>query len=346
VAKQRFAIVGCGSIESRHEEAFLRLGARAEVVATVDVNLDRARQSRDALGARKAVADYHDVLDDVDAALIALPHHLHHQVGMDFLRAGKHVLMEKPLAISEAQCLDLIHASADNDSVLLIGYVMRYNPLVMKLKDMIDNQELGDVFQVSIWTEQLTHRPDGDWINSAATLGGGQLFSHGCHYVDMLLWFLGAPVNGTHVSTNLGTEWMEREGTSNVSIEFANGALGYHFGTWGARGTTHRYAVHVHGTKGMAELDIHGGKLRLHDDDTIRTVMSSDRVTKKTGDQLIHFLDCIEQGIQPVNGGPASLQGLRVIWRLYEAEERGVVADLTGLGLDEPWDKPGLDRLP
>ena len=80
------------------------------------------------------------------------------------------------------------------------------------------------------------------------TLGGGQLFSHGCHYIDILLAWMGQPVSGTHLGTNFGTPWMEGEGTSNVSLKFANGALGYHFGTWGAKGTRLRYSFHAHCT--------------------------------------------------------------------------------------------------
>ena len=64
------------------------------------------------------------------------------------------------------------------------------------------------------------------------------------------------------------------------------------------------------------------------------------------GGELIHFIDCLDSGAIPRTDGPGSLQGLRVIWRLYEAERLGMMADLTGLGLDEPWDKAGLPDLP
>ena len=73
----------------------------------------------------------------------------------------------------------------------------------------------------------------------------GQLFSHGCHFIDILLHFLGEPVSGVHVDTNFGTPWMEREGTSDVSLRFASGAVGYHGGTWGAMGTRLGYAFHA-----------------------------------------------------------------------------------------------------
>lgn len=347
VEKHRLAVIGCGGMESTHEQALMGLRDRVDVVATVDKEIDRARNSANALGAPAAVADYREVLDEVDAVLVVLPHHLHYEVGMACLRAGKHVMMEKPLANTEAQCLDLIQAATECGRTLMTAYVMRFNPLVERLRELINDGTLGEVFQLSIWTEQLTRRPDGDWHNRAATLGGGQFFSHGCHYVDLLLWLLGEPLRGTHVGTRLGTEWLEKEGTSNVTIEFASGALGYHFGTWGARGSKLRYSMHAHGTHGMAELELRSGELRVHRADTIQTVLSADRNSKRAGAQLSHFLDCIEDGRQPLTDGPSSLQGLRVIWRLYEAEERGVMADLRGLGLDESQLlRPGLDRLP
>jgi predicted dehydrogenase len=344
VNKHRFAVIGCGGMESSHERAFLEMRDRVDVVATVDLELDRAKKAAEVLGAERAVSDYHEVLDDVDAVLVVLPHHLHHPVGIDCLRAGKHVMMEKPLAITEEECLGLIHTAREVDRVLMTAYVMRFHPLVVKLKQMIDDRELGDVFQISIWTEQLTRQ--GGWHNTAATLGGGQFFSHGCHYIDLLLWFLGSPVRGTHLGTRLGTEWMEKEGTSNVSLEFEGGALGYHFGTWGARGTKLRYSIHAHGTEGMAELELNAGILRMHKGDTIRTVQSDDRNSKKVAGELRHFLDSIDTGQPPLTDGPGSLQGLRVIWRLYEAETKNVVADLRGLALDAPWDRSGLGQLP
>ena len=114
---------------------------------------------------------------------------------------------------------------------------------------------------MSIWTEQLTQFGPDHWRSSAKNLGGGEFMSHGCHYVDILLWFLGRPVRGVHLGTNFGTPWMEKDGTSNAVIEFEGGQLGYHFGTWGARGTKLGYSFQAHCTEGMLEIDFQSGKL-------------------------------------------------------------------------------------
>jgi predicted dehydrogenase len=213
----RLGIIGCGGMESVHQRAYKELAGRLEVAGTADVVIGRARKTAELVGAELAVTDYRELLDSVDTCLIVLPHHLHHQAGLDCLNAGKHVLMEKPLANSESECLDLIRTAEKQERVLMTAYVMRYHPMVRRVKELIDAKVYGDVFQISIWTEQHTEREPGHWSRFASTLGGGQFFSHGCHYVDLLLWFLGSPVRGIHMGTNYGTPWMEKEGTSNVT---------------------------------------------------------------------------------------------------------------------------------
>ena len=353
----RLGLIGCGSMGSRHAEGFDQLGIRVRVTVAVDLEPRRARAVADQFPGCRAATDYRAVLDDVDGVLIALPHRLHHPAARFFLNAGKHVLLEKPMATTEEHCLDLIEASERANRVLMTAYVMRFNPLVIRMKDLLDQRAYGDVFQVSIWTEQFTRLPSQGGLTTVAWLGGGQLFSHGCHYIDILLWFLGRPVRGTHLGTNTGTPWMEREGTSHVAMEFEGGALGYHFGTWGARGTKLGYSFQAHCTEGMLEIDFESGQLLVHtrlrgeERAESRTEVLLDAsaslrpgatgtVRQELGrmariGELSHFVECVETGASPLTDGPGSLQGLRLIWRLYEAEEQDTVADLRGLGLDE-----------
>ena len=332
--KVRLGLIGCGGMSKSHLRRFHTLSSRMHLAAAADVVEERAAAVADEFDDIRVATDFHDILDDVDAVLLVLPHHLHDTIGVECLNAGKHVLLEKPMAITEEGCLQLIDAAGANDRTLMIAYCMRFHPLVARMKELLDEETYGTVFQVSIWTEQLTRHTEDNWHLDAAKLGGGQFFSHGCHYVDILLWYLGKPVRGTHLGTNFGTPWMEKEGTSNVAIEFEQGRLGYHFGTWGARGSRLRYSFHAHCTDGMLEADISGGRLIAHQGGEEKLLLEAES-GKHTENEMAHFLDCIETGRQPLTDGAGSLQGLRVIWRLYEAEERGSFADLSGLGLDE-----------
>jgi predicted dehydrogenase len=335
----RLGLIGCGGMGDVHRRAIQQLAGRATFTAAVDLDLVRAQETAAQLGCSLATTDYHEAIPAIDAAIVAVPHHLHYPVGMDLLAAGKHLLMEKPLANSEAECLDLIKGAEEAGVTLMVAYCMRFHPVVVEMERLLKAKSYGDLFQLSIWTEQHTEREPGSWIHRKATLGGGQLFSHGCHYIDILLAWMGDPEIGTHLGTNFGTPWMEGEGTSNVTLKFANGALGYHFGTWGARGTRLQYSFHAHCTEGMLEGQITQGRLLLHrgaeeDEPGTETVLFRTEPGKHVHNELIHFIECLERGQRPLTDGRRSLQSLRVIWKLYEAEEQGVVADLRGLGME------------
>ena len=349
----QMGMIGCGSMSGSHCAALQPLAARMRFSAFADIDLARAREAAARFPGAVAVADYHALFDAVDAVVIAVPHDLHYRIGLDCLQAGKHVMMEKPLALTEAECCALIAADRSPHPVLMLGYVMRHDPLWRRLGDYLREETFGTVFHVSVWTEQYTDTSRGAWLGEARRVGGGQLFSHGCHYIDLLLHWLGEPVCGTHIGTNLGTPWMEREGTSDVSLKFASGATAYHFGTWGARGSRLRYAVHAHCTEGMLELDHAEGTITLHrsrsggdlpalsalaapgetlDNPALAVVYRrAGEGGKAVVQQMSAFLDCIEQERKPEISASASLRSLRVIWKLYEAEEQMRVADLRGL---------------
>lgn len=346
--KIRLGVIGCGKMAGSHAHAYKQLEDVMRLTAVCDIVPERMENAASLLGVDVAVTDYRDLLDHVDAVLIALPHDLHFEVGMTCLKAGKHVLMEKPMCNTEEECITLIRTAEQEKRVLMTAYPIRWIPLIAKMKEIIDSGKVGELFQFSIWTEQYTKPEEGSWIRSADRLGGGQFFSHGCHYIDLMLWFMGKPVRGMHMGTNFGTPWMEAEGTSNVVIEFENGALGYHMGTWGARGTRLGYSFHAHCTKGMLEVKAKDEKLYFHNrikeeradfetSSEVEVLMEMPNMGKFTHFEIRHFLECIATGKKPVTDGPTSLQGLRVIWRLYDAERKKVAADLRGLGLDEDW---------
>ena len=338
-----------------HALRFERVIDQADVAAVVDIEKDRAQAVVDLLpGAPLVETDYRKILHAVDAVLLVLPHHLHHPVSIECLDAGKHVLVEKPMANSDRECREMLAAAERNQRILMVAYCMRFHPLVRELQRLVAGKTYGEIFELSIWTEQYTHPPEGHWIRDQNKLGGGQLFSHGCHYIDLLLWILGRPIRGSHIGTRTGTPWMEREGTSHVTIEFERGVLGYHGATWGARGTRLGSSFHAHCTQGMLEVDIRRGKLMLHAGSDIHepgqhagqktTVLMNAPCAKPTDEEMIHFLECIRTNQKPITDGVSSLEGLRVIWELYRAEEHHQLADLRGLGLGTFREESGFER--
>lgn len=341
--KIRLGIIGCGGMTGNHEEGFLKIQDKVEVTAVCDVIRERAEKAGELLKAQFITTDYREMVDHVDAVLVVLPHDLHYECGMFFIRNHKHVLMEKPLCNSEQECLRIIKAAEEENVTLMTAYPVRYWPGVIKLKELVDSGEYGESFQMSIWTEQYTEEAEGSWSNSAR-LGGGQFFSHGCHYIDILLWFFGEPEKGIHLGTNKCTPWMLREGTSNATILFKNGKLGYHFGTWGSHGGKMGYNFQVICEKGTLEYDHFGGELRLYQSEDLNHYYGEvvepkvlwkrdDVVSKNTQFEVLEFVDCIRNHKKPKTDAYSSLQGLRVIWRMYDAEEHNQLADLSDITL-------------
>ena len=345
--KHKLILIGCGGMAKSHAARFEPLFDRLDVAAVVDIDPAKAQAVSDLLPNHPPVfTDYHDALELGDAVLQCLPHHLHASCVIDCLNAGKHVLSEKPMANSKEECLAMMEAAKRNDRTLMIAYCMRFDPVLREMRRLIKEKVYGECFQLSIWTEQLTIKEDAPWIHDRRTLGGGQLFSHGCHYIDLMLWMMGQPVKGTHTGTKLGTPWMDREGTSNVCIEFENGALGYHFGTWGARGTKLRYSVHAHCEQGMLESVLHEHRLYLRgniaehipgvpEDCKEHILMDlAESPAKPTTEEMAHFLDCVDNGTAPETSPEESLAGLEVIWELYNAEDNGQIADLSKIPIN------------
>lgn len=338
MTKMKLGIVGCGFISDIHKMAFEDLRSKIDVVATVDLDAEKAQSMAVALGASLATDDYRKIIDSVDAVLLALPHHLHHPIGMDFLSRGIHVLMEKPLALDERECIDLINASENYKAKLMVAYLMRFHPQVTKLKEILDSKQYGDCFQMSIWTEQYTYLPEGSWMREAKKLGGGQLFSHGCHYVDLLFWLIGPPIRGAHIGTRFCTPWMEMEGTSNAIFEFEGGRLGYHFGTWGAKGTRHSYAIHAFFEDGMVECALNEGKMYMHrstdlgnyaeKSDVEELIFTCEPTSHLPKYELEYFADCVINDVVPSPSGTEALKSQQAIWALYKAEHENRMADL------------------
>ncbi|MBQ8551875.1 MAG: Gfo/Idh/MocA family oxidoreductase [Clostridia bacterium] len=350
--KLRMGLIGCGGMMKNHARA-VNMVDSVEIVAVCDIIKERAENVASALNDPYVTTDYHDMVDKVDAVLVALPHDLHFECGMFFAFNNKHILMEKPLCNSEEECLRLIKMCEDHKVTLMCGYPVRFWPGIIKLKEMVDSGDYGEIIQMSVWTEQLTGEgidgfKDGrpDW-SMTSRLGGGQLFSHGCHYIDIMLWFLGNPVSGAHLGTRNGTPWMLKEGTSALVMKFESGALGYHGATWGARGSRMGYDFQIQTEKGMIEYQHYAGQIKLYDQGFKHQPGVAENphykvlwergtdVSKETQYEIAHFAECCRTGATPITNGYSTLQGLRVIWKLYDAEQHGVVADLRGLGLNQ-----------
>ena len=342
--KLKIGLIGCGTMMGAHVADTNKLKT-SRIVAVCDIIRKNAEEVAEVLGDDvKIYTNYKEMVDDIDAVLIALPHDLHYECGMFFARHKKHILMEKPLCNTPEECRRLIDVCKEEEVTLMCGYPVPHYPAVRKLKELIDSGEYGRVVQMSVWTEQWTNSKNEIGWGKSARLGGGQFFSHGCHYVDLLLRFLGKPIKGYHVGNNIGMYSMLNEGTSSVVFQFESGAIAYHGASWCARGSRLGWSIQIL-TESGAMLEYHKSEepeIRLYDNDPSvngheidkykviwkQKASNPTRWSKYLNLEMDHFAECVREKKTPITDGESAMKSLEVIWELYDAEKRNYIPDL------------------
>ncbi len=219
------AIIGCGYIGTRHAENLKRVPG-AVVAAFVDQDLDRATQLRDSVGAASAAvtADPETAFADpnVHAIVVATHHDSHVPLAVAAAKAGKHVFVEKPLALTNEGCREIETAVQEAGVQLVVGFQTRHAPLVRRAREWVPNPRVlfGQII-VGRW-------PDASWMQHPAT-GGGNVLSQGVHGFDLLTYLAGAPPRvvfsegGTITHDPATTEVID---SVIATVRFANGAVG------------------------------------------------------------------------------------------------------------------------
>lgn len=174
----KVAVIGCGTIANNaHIPAYLK-HKDAEIKYFCDIRLDRAQAAVEKYGCGIAVSDYHEILNDpeVIAVSVCTPNKDHSQITCDFLRAGKHVLCEKPAALNYQEALAMQQAQHETRKTLSIGVCNRFNTAVNLIKDYIDAGELGNVHHVYVSFRSFRSIPGlGGAFTRKEIAGGGAL---------------------------------------------------------------------------------------------------------------------------------------------------------------------------
>lgn len=314
----RVAVVGL-NLGLAHARAY-SLAEHAELKWVVDLNDELAKKTAEELGCQYTT-DWTSILDEVDAVSLCTPHHLHASQALTAIEAGKHVLLEKPLANTEQECQQIIRRAEKKGTVLMLAYVVRYLPALRKLKEVVDSGVYGQPINISCWVEGMLPPVPGTWFASKEKLGGGVLFSHGCHYIDILIWLMGNPTHVAAMGTRNGTEWMEGEGTSHSIMTFENGALGHLVVSWGMKHKEPPAKLHIHTTDALIILGNRMSTVEVVTDEGRKVLHEPDETETNTPRVLYeveHFIDCIRTGKTPETDGHEGMRSHQAIWSMYD----------------------------
>ncbi|MDO6447904.1 Gfo/Idh/MocA family oxidoreductase [Oceanobacillus profundus] len=190
--KLRMGIIGAGGIaQGRHIPAFLELQDKVELTAVHDMNKQRASEVAEKYDIPYVFENYYDLFKEVDAVAICTPNKFHSDISVAALEAGVHVLCEKPMAITTAECERMVEASKKSGKLLLIGYHYRYTEAGQLAKRAVMNNEIGDPLVVRVQALRRRKVPGWGVFTNKDLQGGGSLIDFGCHMLDLAIWLLG-----------------------------------------------------------------------------------------------------------------------------------------------------------
>lgn len=191
----KIAVIGCGQIAKSHIRAYLQ-NKRVEIVYLCDAVAQRAQAAVEKFGCGTAVSDYRQVLEDpqIDAVSVCTPNHMHAEIAMAAMKAGKHVLCEKPAGRTLEEVLAMQEAQHQTGKILNIGVVNRFNDQVNRIREYIQAGRLGEVYHVYLSFRSHREIPGlGGAFTNKAIAGGGVLVDWGVHFLDLVMYCLGDP---------------------------------------------------------------------------------------------------------------------------------------------------------
>lgn len=346
MAQHGFGIIGCGMIAEYHTKAINEIpGAR--VVAAFSRNAANGKKIAD-LAAAKGECIVFDDLDKMlampglDVVCVCTPSGAHLDPAVKAARAGKHVVVEKPLEITLPRCDAIIKACSDAGVRLCTVFPSRFSPANQQLKSAIDSGRfgrltLGDTY-VKWWRTQQYY-DSGGWRGTWDLDGGGALMNQAIHNVDLITWLMGDVAAVQAMTATLVHERIEVEDTAVAALRFRNGALGViEAATSAYPGLLKR--TEIHGEKGSARVE--------QDDVTLWSFMTpqpedadiQSRIVGASGfnagasdprgithaghrDQLADFLHAMETGGRPLIDGAEGRKSVEIIRAIYESSRQG-----------------------
>jgi predicted dehydrogenase len=340
----RVGIIGSQFVANLHAQGLKQLND-VEIVAAASPNPDHVWEFSRRFDIPHAFTEYNDMLegDLIDAITVACPNDLHCPVTLAAAAKGKHVFVEKPLALNLGECDSMIDACDKAGVILMYGENFCFAPKYVRAKQLADEGALGDVYYVR--QLECHFGPHSGWFWEVGRSGGGVLMDMGCHSIAFCRWvFDNAPIES--VSAELGrfvhTKRTTAEDHSLVTMRFAptenrpRGGLGIAENSWARAGGLDDRAE-IYGAKGLTVADIaRGAALNTFSSpgyDYAGEKAPHTRGWTWTGFQeawshgfpqeMAHFVDCVEQKKQPMLTGQDGRAVLEVICAAYESARTG-----------------------
>lgn len=350
--KLNIGVIGTGSISQSHLNAYAN-NPHATLVAVCDLNEERAQKAAETYGASRVYTDYHELLADeaVEAVSICTWNHTHAEIAIAAIKAGKHVLVEKPLSMSVEEAEAVRDAVRASDRILQVGFVRRYDACAQLAKRFADQDEFGELYYAKASLIRRLGNPGG-WFADKDRSGGGPLIDIGVHVIDLSWYLMGRPkvksVSG-NVYSKLGNRSNIKglsfyqaadydasrntvEDMANAVIRFENGASILVEVSYALHAKSDESAVRLYGTKGGFEIDPELTIVSERHDTILNVTPQVDSLkfdfAKAFQSEIDSFVNSALTGTEPLSPVEDGLTMMRILRAIYESAEQGKEIEL------------------
>lgn len=321
-----FGVIGLG-MGRGHLEGYLR-APNAKVIGIADINEDRLKDCKEHYGIEKAFKDYNELLalKELDAVSVAVPNYLHKPITIDALNAGKHVMVEKPMALNAKEGQEMLDSAKKNGLKLMLHFNNRYRGDVQVIKRYVDAGDFGDIyFAKTGWIRRRGVPGAGSWFCNKALSGGGPLIDLGVHVIDMTMYMMGSPKPVSVMgSTIQGFPEYAKHGTFDVEdfasayIRFENGATMVVEVSWAMNCQSEKQYSEIFGTKAGASLS----PLIIWSERD-GNLIDIEPKNPKGLSQFQHFAECILEDKTPISSGEDGVLMMKILDAIYASAEKG-----------------------
>lgn len=344
----RVGLIGAGGIaRGVHIPNYLKCGDKVEIVSISDVVIEKAEECAEEFSIPHVFSDYHAMLQDVelDAISVCTPNKFHAAATLAALKAGCHVLCEKPPAMTPVEAGEMAQAANEAGKILTYGFHYRHAPEVETLKRFVDGGELGNIYAARVQAVRRRGIPGWGVFTNKELQGGGPLIDIGVHMLDTALYLMGYPQPDTVLGVtyqNLGT----RQGVGlmgdwdweNFSVEdMARGMITFKNGASIILETAFAANVEKHDVMNVSLMGDQGGAdvfpLKIYQEkyDTLVDTTPSHLPKKGYHElELERFVDCCLSGEQPLSTPEQGYYLQQIINAIYQSAESGKAVKIEG----------------
>jgi predicted dehydrogenase len=342
--KLRVGIIGTGGISHMHIDGYRQL-KNVDIVSGCDIDSEKLDDVCKKYAIPEQYTDHRDLLEksDVDVVSICTSHDAHAEIAINALKAGKHVLLEKPMAITSEQARQILDASKESGKVLMIGFVRRFGDDADLIMDLKNQGLFGDIYYVKASYLRRYGFPGG-WFGNKAKSGGGPLIDLGVHCIDLCRYLMGNPkpltVSGSvsyklgkpdlkdagEISSTRKADIFNVEDMATLYIKYDNGAVFY---------LDTSFCLNIKSPSGRIEIFGDKAGAKIEPDVELYTTMSGRMVdilpAKKAQfdfregfrREIKHFVECVTLGIPCKSPGEDGLMVTKIIEAGYKSAETG-----------------------